>query len=83
MEHSAALMHAKPSLMVVVLCTEYRLGGGVLGNRRLMVMSTLVRAVKPPLLFHRLGGAPCSAQELLTARSDRDTEHGTRGTGLI
>lgn len=80
MEHSAALIQAKPLLMVVTLCSEYRLGDGALGNGRLMVMSTLVRAVKPPLLFDRGGGAPCSGSvtwSCLSAHTNRDTEYGT------
>lgn len=84
MEHSAALIHAKPLLMVVALCTECRLGGRVLGNGRLMVMSTLGRAVKPPLVFYRLGGAACCdcvPRSCLTAHTDRDTEQGQEGQG--
>lgn len=86
MEHSAALIQAKPLLMVVTLCTEYRLGGGDLGNGRLMVMSALVRAVKPPLLRYRLGGAPCSAsvpRGCLTALPNGDTVQDTRDETLI
>lgn len=82
MEHSAALIQAKPLMMAVTLCTEYRLGGGVLGNGRSMVMSTLVRAVKPPLLFYRLGGAPCSVSAprgCLTALPNGDTVQDTEG----
>lgn len=86
MENSAALIQAKPLLMVVTLCTEYRLGGGDLGNGRLMVMSALVRAVKPPLLRYRLGGAPCSAsvpRGCLTALPNGDTVQDTRDETLI
>lgn len=79
MEHSAALIQTKPLLLVVALCSEYRLGGGVLGNGRLMVVSTLVRAVKPPLLFYRLGGAPCS--DSVPRSASLPTLTGTHSTG--
>lgn len=82
MEHSAALIQAKPLMMAVTLCTEYRLGGGVLGNGRSMVMNTLMRAVKPPLLFYRLGGAPCNVsvpRGCLTALPNGDTVQDTEG----